>query len=291
MVDTPSPPVKSAMRTLDIIEYVVACDRAVVAQEIAAALSIPVSSLSYLLGTLVERGFLSRDGRRYVAGPGLERLQARTHDFSISERAAPLVRSLRLQINETASFFERRGWEMEAVVTETSDHALRYAVPTGSLIPMYCFSAGKAILAELDDVTLDEFLAQSDRRRLTATTITDAAAFRREIAKVRRTGIARTHAESTPGIEGIGRAVTIDGSCVGAFAIATASLAVAWNDRLSSYYEVALEAGANRPAATSLNTGITWLARPNLQLDAGTQFGVSGDAATFAPFMGFSLRP
>ena len=74
------------------------------------------------------------------------------------------------------------------------------------------------------------------------------------------------------------------------YGIATASLAVAWNDRLNSYYEVALEAGANRPAATSLNTGITWLARPNLQVDAGTQFGVSGDAATFAPFIGFSLR-
>lgn len=220
MVDTPTSPVKSAMRTLDIIEYVVACDRAVVAQEIAVALSIPVSSLSYLLGTLVERGFLSRDGRQYVAGPGLERLQARTHDFSIAERAAPLVRSLRLQINETASFFERRGWQMEAVVTESSDHALRYAVHTGSLIPLYCFSAGKAILATLDDAELEAFLAQNDRPPLTPTTITDAADLRRNIADVRRSGIARTHAESTPGIEGIGRAVLIDGVCVGAFAIA-----------------------------------------------------------------------
>ena len=45
--------VKSATRTLDIIEYVVAHDRPLVAQEIAVALGIPVSSLSYLLGTLV----------------------------------------------------------------------------------------------------------------------------------------------------------------------------------------------------------------------------------------------
>ncbi len=220
MVDTSSSPVKSAMRTLDILEYVVACDRAIVAQEIAAALSIPVSSLSYLLNTLVDRGFLSRDGRRYVAGPGLDRLQARTHHFSIAERAAPLVRSLRLQINETASFFERRGWEMEAVVTESSDHALRYAVHTGSLIPMYCFSAGKAILATLDEAELEAFLAQSERRPLTPTTITGAAALRREIAEIRHTGIARTREESTQGIQGIGHAVSIDGTCIGAFAIA-----------------------------------------------------------------------
>ena len=62
--------VKSAMRTLDIIEYVVAHRQGVVAQDIAGALAIPVSSLSYLLATLVERDYLRREGRRYFAGPG-----------------------------------------------------------------------------------------------------------------------------------------------------------------------------------------------------------------------------
>ena len=78
--------VKSATRTLDIIEYVVAHDRPLVAQEIAVALGIPVSSLSYLLGTLVDRGYLAREGRRYSAGPGLQRLQASPGGFSLAER-------------------------------------------------------------------------------------------------------------------------------------------------------------------------------------------------------------
>ncbi|WP_420138016.1 IclR family transcriptional regulator [Sphingomonas sp.] len=220
MADPISSPVKSAMRTLDIIEYVVARDRPVVAQEIAAVLAIPVSSLSYLLNTLVDREYLTRDGRRYTAGPGLERLQARTHDFSIIERSAPLVRSLRLQINETVSFFVPRGWEMEAVVTESSDHALRYAVQTGSITPLYCYSAGKALLATWSDDALDRYLAEVRRPSVTPSTITDADALRREIAQVRQTGIAKTREESTPGIQGIARAVVINGEAVGAFAIA-----------------------------------------------------------------------
>lgn len=220
MADTSSSPVKSATRTLDIIEYVVARDRAVVAQEIAAALAIPLSSLSYLLTTLVDRGFLTRDGRRYTAGPGLERLQARRRDFSLAERTAPLVRSLRLQLNETASFFVRRGWEVEAIVTETSDRALRYAIERGRRTPLHCFSAGKAILATLGDDDLEAFLAETERRVFTPTTITDADALRREIAEIRRTGIARTREESTPGIQGIGKAVMIEGEAAGAFAIA-----------------------------------------------------------------------
>jgi IclR family acetate operon transcriptional repressor len=93
------------------------------------ALGIPVSSLSYLLGTLVDRGYLAREGRRYSAGPRLQRLQANPGGFSIAERAAPLVRTLRVQLNETTSFFVRSEWDVEAIVTETSEQALRYSRP------------------------------------------------------------------------------------------------------------------------------------------------------------------
>ena len=123
--------VKSATRTLDIIEYVAAHSRPLVAQEIAVALGIPVSSLSYLLATLVERGYLAREGRRYSAGPGLERLQAKSGRPSLAERVAPLVRTIRVQLNETTSFWIRSGWDVEAIVTEAGEQALRYSVAAG----------------------------------------------------------------------------------------------------------------------------------------------------------------
>ena len=133
--------VKSATRTLDIIEYVVAHPRPLVAQEIATALGIPVSSLSYLLSTLVDRTYLVREGRRYSPGPGLEKLQLKGGTYSLADRAAPLVRTLRQQLNETTSFFVREGWEIEALVTESSDQALRYAVPTGNRLPMHALAS------------------------------------------------------------------------------------------------------------------------------------------------------
>ena len=220
MGDAANNPVKSAMRTLDIVEYVVARDAPVVAQEIAVALAIPVSSLSYLLNTLVDRGYLAREGRRYTPGPGLERLQTRAHGFSLEERAAPLVRALRVQLNETASFFVRHGWEVEALVTETSDHALRYAVQRGTRTPMHGFAAGKAILAALPDAEIETYLRGTERAAFTATTITAAEDLRREIATIRSTGIARTREEHTPGIQGVARAVIIEGETLGAFSVA-----------------------------------------------------------------------
>ena len=74
------------------------------------------------------------------------------------------------------------------------------------------------------------------------------------------------------------------------YGVGTASLAVSWTDTIGSYFEVAVEAGSGTPASTSLNSGITWQIGDSLQLDAGTQFGVTGDAPIFAPFVGFSIR-
>lgn len=221
MADPPPPAtVKSATRTLDIIEYVVSRGQPIIAQEIAAALQIPVSSLSYLLGTLVERGYLARTGRRYAAGPGLERLQARERVFTLADRVAPLVRSLRIQLNETASFFVRRGWTVEALVTEPSDHALRYAVQTGARAPLHAFSGGKALLAALGEPDLTRYFAEADREAFTAATITGEAPLRAELARIRVTGVAVTREEHTPGIVGLGRTATVDGELAGAFSVA-----------------------------------------------------------------------
>lgn len=239
----PSSQVKSATRTLDIIEYVVAHDRPLVAQEIAVALGIPVSSLSYLLSTLVERAYLSREGRRYSPGPGLERLQARKGGFTLAERAAPLVRALRVQLDETTSFFIRDGWEIEAIVTESSEQALRYSVATGKRLAMHALASGKALLAAMSDAELDRYFAEAELQRFTPATITSEKVLRKQIAEIRKTGFAFTDEELTLGINGIGRVVTIDGEAVGALSVAMPK--VRFDDKLRLRVMDLLERTAN----------------------------------------------
>ena len=212
--------VKSATRSLASIEYVVAHPRPLVAQEIATALGIPVSSLSYLLATLVDRSYLVREGRRYSPGPGLEKLQLHAEAYTLADRAAPLVRTLRVQLNETTSFWVREGWEVEALVTESSEQALRYAVPTGNRMPLHPLAAGKALLAQFSESELDRYFAETERQRYTPSTVTAERALRKEIAQVRQSGFSFTDEEFSLGIIGIGRAVTMGGETVGALSVA-----------------------------------------------------------------------
>lgn len=212
--------VKSAMRTLDIIEFVVTHPQGPIAQDIAAALDIPVSSLSYLLGTLVEREYLTRDGRRYRPGFGLERLRVPTHNLSLADRVEPLVKLLRAEIDETASFMARRGWEVEAVVTVASGQHLRYSIEEGHRKPMHSLAAGRAILAMLPEAELARYFAECPRPRFTAHTIVDEAPLRIELEKVRKNGIAEAHEEDTKGICGLAVPAWFEGEAVGAFAVA-----------------------------------------------------------------------
>jgi IclR family acetate operon transcriptional repressor len=215
-----SNPVKSAMRTLDVIEYVVAHRQGAVAQEIAGALAIPVSSLSYLLGTLTERGYLAREGRRYLPGPGLERLRAPDAALTLEDRVRPLVRALRGELNETSSFMVQREWEVEALVTEASDQALRYAVDPGTRRPLHALAAGKVMLAWLPEAELAQYFAQVQRECFTPATRTSEADLRADFSRIRNDGLCVAREEATPGICGTAVPVWIDGQLVGAFSVA-----------------------------------------------------------------------
>jgi IclR family acetate operon transcriptional repressor len=215
-----APPVKSALRTLDVIEFVVAHRQGVVAQEIAGALGIPVSSLSYLLTTLADRGYLVRAGRRYLPGPGLDRLRAAPAALPLADRVAPLVRALKGELNETASFMVQRGWEVEALVTEASDQALRYAVDPGTQRPLHALAAGKVILAALPEAERARYFAETTRAAFTPATRTTEADLTADIAGINAQGMAVAREEATVGIVGTAVPARIDGAFVGAFSVA-----------------------------------------------------------------------
>jgi len=216
----PSPTVKSAMRTLDILELLARQERALSASEISVTLNIPVSSLSYLLTTLLDRNYLSRERRSYRLGPAIARFTPAAAEPRLAERVAPIVRAISRDLNETVGFFVLRGFELESLASETGQQALRYALDVGQRAPLHAFAAGKALLATFPEKDLKRYFRTVTREAYTPTTITAEADLRAALDKVRSTGVARTSEEYTPGIAGIGRAAFVDGKPAGAFSFA-----------------------------------------------------------------------
>lgn len=208
------------MRTLDILELLARQRRPMAAHEISVTLGIPVSSLSYLLSTLAERDYLARERRTYKLGPAVSRFHSGGAEPDLAERAAPIVRALTRELNETAGFFVPRGFDVEAVASEIGQQALRYTLDVGRFAPMHSFAAGKALLAALPEKQLKLYFRTVEREAFTPATLTDEKALRAALAEIGRTGIARTRDEHTPGIAGTARAAFIDGKAVGAFSIA-----------------------------------------------------------------------
>ena len=233
-----SPQVKSALRTLDIIEFVVGRSEPVQAQEVATALGVPMSSMSYLLSTLCDREYLVRNGRRYSPGPGLLRLRTPETALSLEARLAPMLRAVRTELNETVSLFGLDGWNARVLVTEASSQSLRYAIEPGERRPLHALAGGKALLSLLPDDELARYFRESERERFTGRTLVDEEDLRAELALVRAGGFAEAREESQSGICSLARPIIVPGQPICSVSIAVPS--VRYTDQLRAHAKALL---------------------------------------------------
>ena len=199
--------VKSAARAIDTVEHV-ALYGPVNARGISRATGIPESSLSYLLATLVDRGWLEqRPDRTYSSGPALARLAAGA-PTSLAERARASMRTLTAVTGETSTLFIRQGDEIEVLAVEHSNHELRFTPQIGARMPLHSFSGGKALLTRMNEDELSAYFSRAPRLRFTEHTIVDEADMRRDISRSIQRGYAISQEEHSLGVVGV--AVALD---------------------------------------------------------------------------------
>jgi len=173
--------------------------------EIAATLQLPRSTAYRYVAALRSSGLLEPDPENggYHLGYKILDLAASMQRSSLHDLALAHMERISRETGETVilcGLRENAGFCMEKV---EGHHALRVSYELGDTYPLHAAATGKAILA---------FLAAEEQRRvidavglpkLTETTITDASALRKELAKIRRTGFAESYGESLAGTRGI----------------------------------------------------------------------------------------
>jgi DNA-binding IclR family transcriptional regulator len=202
--------VKSADRVLDLLELLCSTGHPMTHTEISSALSIPKSSMSQLLGNLERRGYLSFQAGPdvYELGPAVSRLAEGSKSSSdLLHIAQNVVDVIAKTTRETASFYKRRGDQVERVTVANSLRPLRYWMQVGESMPLHATSGGKVILASIQQSQRDRIMSRMRLTKVTANTITSHTALREELAAAAKTGIAHSREEFEEGVIGISVAV------------------------------------------------------------------------------------
>ncbi|MEV0622023.1 IclR family transcriptional regulator [Nonomuraea sp. NPDC050404] len=193
--------VKSAERTIAVLEYLSSADHACSLRELATALSLPRASAYALLTTLAPTGWVDTDGAgRYRIG--LRALRAGAsyveHD-DVVQRAQPAMNELNNELGETVHLARLDGAEIVYLATNISRHSLAVVSRPGRRLPSWATGLGKAILAGRPWEEVDRVLPETLEPR-TVHTFTDRAALRAELEAIRRRGHAIDEQESTIGL-------------------------------------------------------------------------------------------
>lgn len=202
--------VKSADRVLDLFELLGRWEREMSHTEIASALTIPKSSLSLLLRNLVGRGYLefSPSTKGYRLGRAFSVLARQSgREFDLIACAEPILKSITATLGESSALNRLKGQKVEIIATVVSPQRLVTHMHVGDLAPLYATSSGKVILAHLPDELQKEYLAKMKLKRVTHNTIRSIDTLKKQLEAARRTGLAYSQEEFTPGIVGVAAVV------------------------------------------------------------------------------------
>lgn len=206
--------VKSADRTLQILETFAAAGEPLGIAELARRLAIPVSACYALLKTLELRGYLYELGLRKGWYPTLRWLQkARAvaeHDPML-KRVTPLLEALGEATGETIVFGKRSGNEVVYLNVVDSPHSIRYGAQPGDRKPLHSSSAGKALLGALPPAERAALLDTLKLARVTPNTIVRRELLEKDLEAGAKRGWYATRGENVADVHAIAAPVRIDG--------------------------------------------------------------------------------
>jgi DNA-binding IclR family transcriptional regulator len=195
---------KIVARTLDFLETFADQKRPLTSSEIARRLEIPASSCHDVIQALLERGYLYEFTARGGYYPTLRLYElAKTiadHD-PIVLRADSLLRTLRDKVDESILLSKVDGLSATYLLSIQPAHPLRFLATIGGHVRnLHASSAGKALLANLDEPVLANYLKSATLTGLTPRTITSKTALREELALGNRRGWFLNREESQEGL-------------------------------------------------------------------------------------------
>lgn len=185
--------VQSIGRAFAIMEEIARNRDGIGLAELSKRVGLHNSTTFHLVKTMVSLGYVRQlqDSKRYRIGRPLFALAANALDeLEMMSLATPILEGLSRETGESAHFSVRMGDAVVVLARTGGQGAFQLTDRVGVVRPAHCTALGKIILAALTPDQFERFLARADLKAQTPNTIVSPDRLRREIAEVRRSGMA-----------------------------------------------------------------------------------------------------
>ena len=194
---------QSLKRGLQIVEMVAEMAEPPTLSAIARKSKLNRSTTHHILKALVEFGYLVQAPKTHIysLSSKLFRLTRRTWSTEqLAEIAAPFLQELGNLTGEGTSLAVFQNGNVVIAAKQEQEGPLRVVQRIGESRPVYCTAVGKVLAAGLPEPDLEELIERTDFERKTPKTIISASAFRKEMARIRKKGVAFDNEEHIKGV-------------------------------------------------------------------------------------------
>ncbi len=215
--------VQSVERALTILEVIAEYNNGLGITEISERVDLHKSTIHRLLSTLVYKGYVVQDPETLKYRTTLKLYEIgykRLANSDILTVSKPYTTKLMELTNEVVHLVVRDGNDIVYIDKIEAENTITMRSAIGKRNPMYCTSAGKAILSCLDMEEVSNIWKTSKIIKKTPNTITNYDDLVKELEKIRKVGYAIDEQEDEEGIRCIGAAIlNNEGKVEGAISI------------------------------------------------------------------------
>jgi len=218
-MDDGSQSLKTVRRAFEVLDLLLELEGAR-ASELAAYMDLPNSTVYDYLQSLVETQYVTREDKVYrpstrfytVAG----KMKHRNRLFQI---AKPEMKRLAAETGELVGLTVESEGRGIIFHEEEGDQALSLGTYPGAVVPLHTHATGKVILAYLPEAETTRIVDDEELVKRTENTISDPAALREELTRVREDGYAVDWDEQVLGMGMAAVPILVDERVLGSLGI------------------------------------------------------------------------
>lgn len=194
--------VKSAERTIAILEMLAAAPQPLTTAEIFKQTGYPRSSLHWLLLTLLELNWIEQnsDGAYRIGTHALLCGTAYLDRDPVMEHVSSVLERIRNATTFTTHYARLDRSDVIYLATRQAVDRRRLSSRVGRKLPAQVTALGKALLAEYTDAEVLQRIGDGPYQQLTPHSVPDFASLRQELADFRKSGFSVEREQNTVGL-------------------------------------------------------------------------------------------